>query len=1814
MTLDTACSSSMYALHQACQAIHSGDCAAAIVAGSNLILTPECQIFSSALGAVSPTSRCHTFDSCADGYARADGIGALYVKRLSDAVRDHDPIRAVIRATAINANGKTGGITRPSTEGQESAIRAAYNRAIGISYASTGYFECHGTGTPVGDPLEVAAIRRVFGDHTAANKPMLIGSIKTNLGHSEPVSGIAGIMKTVLSLEHGVIPATVGVKNIHPALELGNGIEITTQNSPWPDRSSHIASINSFGYGGANAHTILESADSFFHGFSSSASALRQLRSPSVSGSTDENDSTYSSTDNDGMDLDRGYMDKPKRSLERPLLFMLSAHNTDTLKANAEALACTCNEYSIEDLAYTLNARRSKLAEKAFLVSTAQNLQNKLRAQDLAIRRTSTHEAPRVGFAFTGQGAQWRGMGLEVDLQFPRFRTSLQMQDKYLSLLEQPPLWKLEDLLMDTNGLYDINKPEVSQTLTTALQVALVDLLRSWSIVPVATVGHSSGEIAAVYAAGLVNAQQAIQTAYLRGKAVQRNRKEGLMLAVGLGADELLRDFDLSGDVGIACFNSMSSVTVSGAASDIRMLKAALDSNKVFARLLSTGGNAYHSHHMVEVGAEYERMLSEVFDEPSSTSWAAPAAIAFISSVTGNVSQSEPLEPGYWKSNLESPVRFHHAIQNLVSKHPVDILVELGPHSALRSSIEDIAKAQTRESGPEYLASLTRDHDSAEDLLHLAGNLAIRGSFIDLHTVNGLDSGEDCHTVNRTGTVLSNLPRYQWCYNQPLYRENRWTQEWRLRQHPRHDLLGSRVPGSPQIAPSWRNILRLKDVPWLADHRVNQEIVLPAAGHICMVVEALQQTLEIDGYSPDQIHGFQLTDVQFSSALTIPAVDQGTEITLTLFPSRSLEATKSSQVYNFIVCSSDLSLQSDNSVERSSGTIRTLIQAEGFAAPSSHLMHSMGHTRRISLQRWWHRFRDLGLAFGPAFQIVQGLHATKTSVNATIQPPAHDPMASDYVIYLTTVDGGFQMGIIGSHRGLPADISAAFVPTAIKKLVLNRASANDRKASCVESSGTLYKPNALQASFVITKASGLCVAQAHGILYVALPNRVSEANNMPEPYSRMRWVPDFDRLDTHAAARLKPPLAVSGRAILHELDQLALYQIMYFHQFNPEIFRKSSDVPHLARILEWMAGKVQQAHQGRLFRLDTLEGTSREEQDKAINLLASSLISKTSEAALSCHIFANLGAIFSGNKTGIQVALEDDRLSKMYEDGQRVREGNLRLATVLSMLAQNDPRLHILEVGGGTGSATREILRELQGSSIHRKYDRFVFTDITPSFLKGAEEQFQSYHGLEYSVFDMECEAHAAQHAGKYNVVVASNTVHASSNIRATLRNLHKVLRKGGKLILLEITEAPLAAGLLIGTYSDYWKGDQDAHFPRHDGPFLSKDMWVEALAQAGFNGLDFYLDDYAEISSTSVLVATASDDQPLQPIQALQGMTIVHRAGLSEWSFVQCAAAHYEALGLAVDVLSLDQVESFKHGHVLALVEIEDSLFETVTCAEWQALQSLFAEASSLLWVSNGATLSGEDARHALISGLALGLWTETPAQRLWIMDLDTREGTITSQVLPSLFNVHEELLLHPEKPNGLEFRQKDGITYVARLQPDSYLNDSGAVAKAEARLIEDLDYERRKDVGHQSEQSLAFKGADNSDNFQEQFHPSPAVLGGDTIDLGSVTWFDPDASYLLVGCLSGVGKIIAEWMLYRGARHLLFLSRSGDDREESRMLAAKLNAQGATVEIVKGHVENSKDVDRAVAHCHSPIRGVVQAALVLEVTIQFRHLMAGD
>ncbi|KAI1483084.1 ketoacyl-synt-domain-containing protein [Daldinia eschscholtzii] len=1014
LTVNTACSSSLYALDLACKSLASGECDSAIVGGTNLILDATQHMCIANMGVLSSTNTCHTFDVSADGYGRAEGVGALYLKPLSAAIRDGDPVRAVIRATASGSSGKCkDGLAHPSVEGQVEIIKTAY-RLAKLSPEDTTYVECHGTGTPIGDPIEVKAVHDAIGREVSS--PILIGSVKPNVGHSEAASSMATLIKTVMALENGLIPPTTGVVQLNPDIPWEDfNVRVATEPTPFPaSKPVRRISVNAFGYGGTNAHAILESADSIAPGYRTHKLISQASKDTGVPNHRDLGD-------------------------ERAHLLVFSAHDASTLRNNLTNYSEHCNDSNLIDLAYTLGVRRTKFSHRTFSIAHKGNLKPDISAASINI--TQAPSAPAVAaFVFTGQGAQWPRMGASLIETFPSVLRTIQRLDSHLSTLAKPPTWKIETVITTPDEESVINEPEFSQPVCTALQIAVVDLLNSWGVKPVATIGHSSGEMAAAYAAGLVSAENAIAAAYYRGKAVSSCAKNGAMLAVGLGANsakEYIQKASFEGKINIACHNSPNNTTLSGDRDALEQLKQNLDTEGIFNRLLQTGGNAYHSYHMKDLTPIYGEYLGA---EPLSSSNSDPKCSMFstvqgkeFTGQNGNIPDSWN---SYWVENLASPVLFRQGVQLILESMPeVNTLIEIGPHSALAGPLKEICQAENRPQVT-YLSSLKRKQPDVDQLLQLAGNLWLNDASIDMRQVTSIERLTKSGAIEtETGTLLVDLPAYDWERTRYLS-EPRFSKERREAGVPRHDLLGRRIVGTSTLEPIWRNILRQRDVPWLSHHSIAGEILFPATAYIALAIEAITQLSA--QLQPDlAIESYTLRDITIHSATVIPDDDDGTETMLRLQPTDKRSKDSGGRQWYQFTTSCNLYGTWKTTAE---GRISVNLKEKDISQALRKSRSEPG-TMPIEYDDWFAKLQTLGINLGPTFHRLHDVYIdTETSeVHGNIdisQTCGLMEGESRYVLHPGVIDACLQPYHISRHEGRIEEMRYGMVPTHFEEVTI----------------------------------------------------------------------------------------------------------------------------------------------------------------------------------------------------------------------------------------------------------------------------------------------------------------------------------------------------------------------------------------------------------------------------------------------------------------------------------------------------------------------------------------------------------------------------------------------------------------------------------------------------------------------------------------------------------------------------------------------------------------------------------------------------------
>ncbi len=676
LSVDTACSSALVALDLACRAIWRGDIPLALVGGANAILQPDVAVAFSKAGMLSPTGRCRAFAAAADGFVRAEGAAVVILKPLSRAITDGDRVYAVIRSTVTNQDGRTGGLTVPS-EGQQAAMLAEAYRLAGVPPARVGYVEAHGTGTPVGDPIEATAIGRVLGASRPADRPLWIGSVKSNLGHLEPASGMAGLIKLALAIQHRTIPPNVHFAAPNPRIPFDQfHLQVPTEITPWePAADGYLyGGVNSFGFGGTNAHAVLSSPPP---------------TAPSLA----------------GRPPDRVVWTVSTRS---------ASALVEAMRADATVLEAA-DPTLVPTLAAAARCRRSHHSHRVVVVAdtsaaAADSLRDGPSGRGCFVGQSGV-SSPAVAVVFSGQGTQWPGMGRDLLRTDCRFRDTVEELDAALR-----PYWGRSLVEEMSRGDESVFRSDIGQPVLFALQVGVYRLLRTWGIRPVAVFGHSIGEVAAAYVSGALTLADAAKVIVFRSAAQETTRGAGAMAAVGLSeadAGPLLAQF--SGRLCVAAYNGPADLTLAGETDAVQAAVNQLASGGAFARLLPFP-YAFHSPAMDPCRRGFLASVNGLAPRASE--------VPFISTVTGTELAGADLTGLYWWRNVREPVRFAAAVRSVVDRG-AELFVEVGPHPGLLRYVQRAASKAV------VVPTLKREEDGQRCLAESAAALFARGVPID---------------------------------------------------------------------------------------------------------------------------------------------------------------------------------------------------------------------------------------------------------------------------------------------------------------------------------------------------------------------------------------------------------------------------------------------------------------------------------------------------------------------------------------------------------------------------------------------------------------------------------------------------------------------------------------------------------------------------------------------------------------------------------------------------------------------------------------------------------------------------------------------------------------------------------------------------------------------------------------------------------------------------------------------------------------------------------------------------------------------------
>ncbi|PLB36893.1 putative polyketide synthase [Aspergillus candidus] len=1606
VTVDTACSGSLVALHLACQSLRTGDATMAVAAGVNIILSHEFMSTMTMMKFLSPEGRCHTFDQNANGYARGEAIGSLILKPLKDAIRDHDPIRAIIRGSGTNQDGRTPGITLPSGVAQGALIRHVYKTA-GLDPAETEFVEAHGTGTQAGDPIETGALAKVFCQDRDPTQPLRVGSIKTNVGHLEGTSGVAGVIKAILMLENCTFLPSRGFKSLNPRILLDDWkVKIQLSPETWRSAGPHRVSVNSFGYGGSNAHVIVEDA----MGYLSQRDLAFVIRSPTL---TDSSHCNFS------------------ENFKQRRIFMVSAFEESSLveqlhrlRAYLDSKASINTDDLMRDLAFTLNERRTNYLFRAAVIGDSPVAVATALSEGVKIQKAPRR--PAVGFVFTGQGAQWRGMGKELLEIYPVFRQSIQRIDCHLAQMGAP--FCILDELTSEGEDAQLDHPLLSQPICSALQIALVDLLASWGVYPDSVSGHSSGEIAAAYAAGALTMGDAMMVAYYRGvvasKLPSKGYQAGGMLALGLSpgdAQPYLESLTLGSAV-VACVNSPTSITVSGDSPAIDELESTVRKQDIFCRRLAVGV-AYHSHHMKTVGDAYLSSISTLgsCSSQSSSNRTKKSRVRFFSSVVGAEVTTAELGPTYWVENLLGQVKFADAVCSstvpdtkrtrrlgAARKVSIDCLLEIGPHSALAAPIRQILQHNKKlsEANIRYYSALSRTRDATATTLDMAASLACSGYPVNFQAIND-------PSPSKNPSVLVDLPTYSWNHSRSYWAEPRISKAFRSRKHPRTNLLGVVDRGSCPFEPRWKNFLRVSEDPWLADHKIQSNIVYPAAGYVAMAIEAVVQHA-VNSKDTNNFATVCLQDVSIKTPIIINET-LAVEVMISL---QSLQDATTTGYHRFRIYSVT---EESNWTEHCQGVIclqatdsDSTEEMESFEYPTSPLSDD------FDLDKFYTMLSDIGLEYGPTFTNIKHAHFTSDTSIAQISIPdtaSVMPEGFEYphLIHPCTLDSIIQTIFINMDmKENPA------VPVYIKQMIMSMKT--PRTAGTALDTCTKVRKSRkgdLLASISVLDNNGSPAISIAGLqcrnIQQSSMDTVSKEARLAY---RLEWSPDPGFL---VQQNFRDVLEKRGD------DTQKHFWDTKGGEPNKDAIPLTESPERLPTIDERLGFLTDIAT-----KMESLGSFA-----DAVNVNIAGLQNSNMIQNLLPTLGGRLSDIMAGS-ANLHSLADDAAILEAYWTNAYKDQIYQWAAVYIDLVSRKNPMISVLELESGSGDMSRTLLQRLMGESKPRCIE-YTLAHSKQDLLDKAKPKLSQWQDwLGFVSLDIEGDLNP-QSSGDhlYDVVIAPRGIHTVKHKQQALKNMHALLRKGGHLVLVDpptshqqIGDSLRSCGVL-GSNEGLQHGTTDSQkFDMDTG-----------LKEAGFCGIA------ATTQSPDGYTMVLS--RPSKELSTPYGETLI----VTGKDAYDDTVRHLRALlALETKIVSVADLTSAMPRGKFCIVfnDIGSSVLSNPNQMVFSTVKQIFLESAGVLWVTTGGTINPSNPNAGIPAGFARTARSESGAGPIITLDLDSESPSSQTRVAEIIYDIIRQHASAGDKDDrDTEYAERRGTVFIPRLVEDNRLNRTLATSK---------------------------------------------------------------------------------------------------------------------------------------------------------------------
>ncbi|MCB9450592.1 MAG: SDR family NAD(P)-dependent oxidoreductase [Anaerolineaceae bacterium] len=1584
VSVDTACSSSLVATHLAIQSLRRGECQMALACGTNATLSPLTTIMLSKAGMMAPDGRCKAFDGAADGFVRSEGCGVVVLKRLTDALADGDPVLAVIRGSAANQDGRSNGLTAPNGPSQVAVIRAALADAQ-LEPGEVSYIETHGTGTSLGDPIEAQALGVAFGGGHSADNPLVIGSLKANMGHMEASAGVGGLIKTVLMLQHGEIPPQLHLNQPSPYIPWDElPLKMVKDQQPWETADGRrVAGVSSFGFSGTNAHILLEAAPA-------------------------------------PEDIAAAAVERPEHILA------LSARNEAALVKLAEQFRDYLAQHpadSLADVAFTANTGRVLLTRRLTVSGTsAAAVENALTAYLMGEKseQVSAGRAGSVGdiaFLFTGHGSHYVDMGRSLYATQPVYREAFDRCDAAFQPYLKGSLGAIVFAADGADG-HLMDQMTYAQPVTFALQYALAQLWLAWGVKPTVMMGHSLGEYAAACIAGVFSLEDGVKLVAARGRLFDSLPETGSMVAVfGDEATVAAAVAPYADRVSVAAINGPSNIVISGASDGIQAVLDTLKAQKIKSRKLAVA-QAAHSPLLAPILDEFEAIAETV-------TYHAPD-ITLVSGLTGQpVSDAEIGQARFWRQHLSQTVRFADAV-NIVYDQGVRVFLEIGPNPTLLS----MAQRALPETEGLWLPSLRENTADWTQMLSSLGQLFVAGVAVDWRAY---DDG-----YARRKRVL---PTY------PFQRERYWVTPKAPKTTAAgstsgaHPLIGQHL-SSPSLEDAvFETQLSAQYPAFLSHHRIFDVVILPSPAYIEMVLTATGQVFGSDSFAIEHFaidEALILPEEQSRPVQVILSPKTDSRAKFQIFSrvdSQWKRHASGSLIFDqspaaaFALTPGDF--QADSEGEISGDDYYGMVNELGLEFGTNFRgIHHLWYTRDAALA-------DIRLPEALAYE------ARNYAMHPALLDSCFHVVGAPFM--QESLDSAYLLIGIDYFRLYQSPGPRLWAYLELERPVDERPEIVTGSMWIVNMDGGLVaEAHGLQ----LKRAARAALLQGAQRSPDWLYDVTWQPKPHPQPYQPvlpMDFIPPLESLaelsvhalhdlaaEHHLSAYEQFTADLNAASTAYVIEALAALGVA----FQPGQLIQPDDLPvapHYRRLLARLLAIL--AEDGLVGwergQWEVLQTPPMPPASEQMAQLIAAYPDYTAETEFLERCAPHLADVLRGQRDPLELLFPDGSLEiteRLYRDAPFARVYNTVIERLIADATSQRPagrRLRVLEIGAGTGSTTAYVL-----PSLPAEQTEYVFTDLSPVFLNRAEEAFGGYAALRTQLLDIEANPGAqGVLPGSVDVVIAANVLHATADIRESLAHVRQMLAPGGLLVLLEGTHPQRWVDLTFGLTEGWWRFADEAVRP--DYPLLSQEGWLEVLAEAGFESAVAVPSSDAPglLASQAVLVARAP--QLVTGIDAVAPtatcLIFADATGVGDELAVQLAAVGerplwvtpgdtYEQIGAGQWQIRPEHPDDFKRlweatrladglpcRHVVYLWSLDMPDMLDASSVDVQTVQ--LANCGSALWLTQ-----------ALVAD------TEAPPPALWLVTRGAVGDTLPSLAQSSLWGLGRVIALeHPHIWGGL-------------------------------------------------------------------------------------------------------------------------------------------------------------------------------------------------